>query len=94
MVVSEDLDIIMNAQCCCGTIQDLCIAIQKKYSGMVISMASSAHCGLHCPLCAVIHVLEDGLGWFTILHPAYSLYLSVCEVCVFDLLKNTPRAMN
>jgi hypothetical protein len=36
MVVSDDLDIIMNAWCCCGTIQDLCIAIQKKYSGTLI----------------------------------------------------------
>jgi len=91
MVVSKDLDIIMNAQCCCGTVQDLCIASQKKYTGMRVSLASSV------PLWpSLLYVCCNPCtgGWFTIPHPAYGLYLSVCEVCVFDLLKNIPRAMN
>jgi hypothetical protein len=61
MEVSKDLDIIMNAQFCCGTVQDLCIAIWKKYFGMLVWMTSSVPCGPHCPVCVVVCVLEDGL---------------------------------
>jgi hypothetical protein len=47
MLVFKDPDIIMNAQCCCGTVQDLCIAIQKKYSCMFVFH------GFICPLMAL-----------------------------------------